>query len=288
MYNQKRSEVVNFFTPKLPVYFSSPRLTLLLTLLDIPPDRLPPIRSVLGHIIPLPSRLKIMDDNAFGLSSVSHPSELGVDWNTFRDFLDSDYPLALDGQKHATAASVCLKIFFRCDQAPYSWRTLRVRRFQRHRADLKPKTLWHRSVTRRLHLRTHRHRVDLKHRADLKPKTSRHQSPRFHWHFWTCLSGQVVPKVPRAFRKFEGEIEAQRIRSGLLKFLLEKAAYSDSLLKFAHRRVFRFGYLQQSHPTYMKQAIFALAKYIHRVTGETAEVRACESIWSRQRWFNAH
>jgi hypothetical protein len=74
---------------------------------------------------------------------------------------------------------------------------------------------------------------------------------------------------------------------GHLEFLLEKSAYSDSLLNFARRRVFRFGYLNRSHSKYMKKAIFALAKYVHRVTGETAEVRACESIWGRDRWFTA-
>jgi hypothetical protein len=156
-----------------------------------------------------------------------------------------------------------------------------VYRSQRHHTDLKPKTLWHRHVGRS-HLGTYRHR-----RADLKPKTLWHQGTRFIRYFWTYLFSQVFQKFPQAFWAFEREIEAQHIRSVHLKFLLEKAAYSDSVLNFARRRVFRFGYLQQSHPTYMKKAIFALAKYIHRVTGETAEVRACESIWGRHRWFAA-
>jgi hypothetical protein len=66
----------------------------------------------------------MMDSDALGLFSISLIS--GVDWNIFRDFLDSGHPLALDGQRHATAASACLKIIFICDQAPHSWRTLRV------------------------------------------------------------------------------------------------------------------------------------------------------------------
>ena len=35
----------------------------------------------------------------------------------------------------------------------------------------------------------------------------------------------------------------------------------------------------------MKKAIFALAKYIRRVTGEPAEVMVCKSIWGRKEWF---
>jgi len=72
-----------------------------------------------------------------------------------------------------------------------------------------------------------------------------------------------------------------------LQYLLEKAAYSDNILDFARRRVFRFGYLLRKHPTYMKKAIFSLAKYTQRVTGETTKVRACESIWGQDCWFTA-
>jgi hypothetical protein len=80
----------------------------------------------------------------------------------------------------------------------------------------------------------------------------------------------------------------QNLRSNHLQFLLEKSAYSDNLLNFAHHRVFRFRYLHRKHPTYMKKAIFALAKYVQRVTGSMVEVRACESIWGHNRWFTAH
>ena len=232
-YNQKLGEVLNFFVSKLPLYFSSTRLTLLLTLLDIPPVRLGPFRSVWGHIIPLPSRLKKIDEDAFNLSSVSHIP--GVDWSIFRDFLGSGYPLALDGQRYATAASACLKIIF---QAPHSWPTPRIHRSQRHREGLK-------------------------HHADLKPKTLWHQRPRFLWYRRTYLSSQGVHKIPQACRDLEHEVEAQHIRSVHVKFLLEKAAYSDNLLNFARHRVFRFGYPHRNHPTHMKKVIYALAKYIH-------------------------
>ena len=256
-YNQKLGEVLNFFVSKLPLYFSSTRLTLLLTLLDIPPVRLGPFRSVWGHIIPLPLRLKKIDEDAFNLSSVSHIP--GVDWSIFRDFLGSGYPLALDEQRYATAASACLKIIF---QAPHSWPTPRIHHSQRHREGLK-------------------------HHADLKPKTLWHQRPRFLWYCRTYLSSQGVHKIPQACWDLEHEVEAQHIRSVHVKFLLEKAAYSDNLLNFARRRVFRFGYPHRNHPTHMKKVIYALAKYIHRVTGETVEVRACESIWGRKGWFSA-
>jgi hypothetical protein len=257
-YEQKCEEVLNFFVSKLPLYFSSTRLTLLLTLLDIPLDHLRAFRSVWGHIIPLPPRLRKIDEGAFNLSSVSHIS--GVDWSIFRDFLDSGYPFALDGQRYAAAALACLKIKF---QAPHSWPTPRVHRSQRYREDLKH------------------------HAALQKPKTSWHQRPRFLLYRMPYLSSQVIHRNPQVLRDFEHEVEAQHIRSVHVKFLLEKAAYSNSLLNFARRRVFRFGYPHQNHPTHMKKAIYALAKYIHRVTGETAEVRACESIWGRKGWFSA-
>ena len=252
IYNQKLGACLNFFASRLHLYYSSSRLTLLLTLLDIPPDRLPSIASFQSDIIPLPSRLKRMDSDALSFFSASHL--LGVDWKIFQDFLDSGHPLALDGQRHAAAASACLKIIFICDQAPHSWRILRVdQRPQRYRTDPKPKTLWHRSVR--------------------------------HWHQRTSLSNPALHKILDLW-EFQQKIRSQRFRSRHLQFLLEKSAYSANLLDFARLRVFRFGYLQRNHPKYMKTVIFALATYIHRVTGRTAEVRACESIWGRQRWFS--
>jgi hypothetical protein len=88
--------------------------------------------------------------------------------------------------------------------------------------------------------------------------------------------------------EFRTKQYSDSLRSTHLRFLLEKSAYSDNILNFARHRVFRFGYLHRKHPTYIKKTIFALAKYIQRVTGETAEVRACESIWGRDRWFTAN
>jgi len=258
-YNQKLGEVLNFFTSKLPLYFSSSRLTLLLTLLDIPPHCLDPYPSFWAEIVPLPSRLKAMDDDAHCLHSLLSSSKFsGEDlvWNIFRDFLESAHPLAFDRKRHAAAASACLQIIFTYDQMPLSQRTLRVDRSRRHRADLKPKKLWHRSVR--------------------------------HWDLRTYLSSRKPHKIPQAFLEFQQRIQYQHLRSGHLKFLLKKSAYSNSLLNFVRRRVFRFRYLQRNHPTYMKKVIFALAKYIHRVTGETAEVRACQSIWGRQRWFTVY
>ena len=256
IYNQKLREVLDFFASKLRLYYSSSRLTLLLTLIDTPPDHLHLITVFRTDVIPLPSRLKMVDYDAFGLyRSFSHA--LRGNCYIFRDFLGSSHPLALDGHRHATAASACLKIIFMCDQAPYSRRPLRVdQSSERHRSDLKLKSLWYRSVK--------------------------------HWNLRTYLSSEKLQNVSPAFVEFVKKIQHQHLLSGHLKFLLEKSAHSDNLLNFARRRVFRFGYLQRNHPTYMKKAIFALAKYIHRVTGETAEVRACESIWERDRWFTAN
>jgi hypothetical protein len=257
IYNQKLEEVLNFFTSQLQLYYSSSRLTFLLTLLDIPPNplRQDPTFWLDIPFLALPSRLKMMDSDAFSLGSISRfPA---VEWGIFRDFLDSGHPLALDGQKRATAALACLEIIFIYDQAPHSRRTPRVvQRSQRHRADLKPKTLWR-------------------------------QSAIFLSRFERYLSRRLDQKKFRAFREFQGKIQAQHVRSEHFIFLLEKSAYSDNLLNFARRRVFRFEYLRRKHPIYMKKAIFALAKYIRRVTGETAEVRACQSIWGLKEWFTA-
>jgi hypothetical protein len=242
IYNQKLGEVLNFFVSKLQQYYSSSRLTLLLTLLDSP--NLDPDPNFRANIVPLPTRLKAMDSDAHCLHSFFSASDRPrMDYSIFRDFLNSGHPLALDGQRHATAASACLKIIFIYDQVPHSQRTLRVYHSQRLRAALKP---------RKWHLGT-----------------------RYLWHPRTYLSSRKSHKIH----------QDQYFRSLHLKFLLEKSAYSDSLVKFAHRMVFRFGYLQRNHPTHMKTVIFALAKYIHRVTGEMAKVRTCESIWGRQGWF---
>ena len=254
IYNQKLGEVLYFFASRLQRYYSSSLLTLLLTSLDIPPH-LRLINTVFqANTIPLPSGLRAMDSDFLSFSSVSHL--LAVDWNIFRDFLDSGHPLALDGKRHATAASACLKLIFTCYQVPLS----SFRRFSRH------------SLTPRLSVYkehfSHRHNVHRVWRNFLRPYLSTHM----------CRG---IPGIYIALDLH------QRTRAIHLRFLLEKSAYSDSLLTFTRRRVFRFGYLQRNHPTYMKKAIFALAKYIHRVTGETAEVRACKSIWGRNGWFSA-
>ena len=252
IYNQKLTEVLDLFTSKLQLYYSSSRLTLLLTLLDIPPNPLRPDPTFWLNIpfLALPSRLKMMDSDALSLGSVSRfPA---VEWEIFREFLDSGHPLALDGQRRATAASACLKLILIHDQAPHSRRTPRVvQRSQRHRADLKPKGLWH-------------------------------QNPIFLSRLGRYFPRRVDRTISRDFSEFQGKIQAQHFRSEHFIFLLEKSGYSDNLLNFARRRVFRPEYLRRKRPIYMKKAIFALAKYIRRVTGETAEVMVCKSIWGRK------
>ena len=249
IYHQRLGEVLNFFTSKLPLYFSSSRLTLLLTLFVIPSDS----PHFWADLIPLPSRLKMMDRDALGVLS----AYLSTDGNIFQNFLDSGHPLALDGRRYATAASAFLKIIFKQYQVPLSC----FQRFRRH------------SLTPRLG-------VNMEHHS--------------HWCNVNLLGWKnfletyfATPKRQGISAVYATLAHAQRLRTIHLRFLLEKSAYSDSLLSFARCRVFRFGYLCRKHPTYMKETIFALAKYIHRVTGGTAEVRACESIWGRDKWFTA-
>ena len=254
IYNQKLGEVLNFFASKLSLYFSSARLTLLLTLLDNPPDRLRPITGVWADIIPLPSRMKMMDSHALHFLSSSH---LSIYCYIFRDFLDSGHPLALDAKRHSTAALACLKIIFKPYQVPLSC----FHRFWRH--SLAPRLC-----------------MDSEHLSHWREENL----PGWIDFLGIYFSTNTGWGIPEMYANLEHH---QRTRSNHLQFLLEKSAYSDSLLNFARRRVFRFGYLHKKHPTYMKKAFFALANYIHRVTGETAEVRACESIWGHKGWFSA-
>ena len=254
IYNQKLGEVLHFFSSRLQPYYSSSRLTLLLTILGVP-HHLRSSTVFQANVMPLPSRLRAMDQAFLSFSTISHcPPE---HWSIFRDFMDSGHPLALDGQRYATAALACLKLIFNRYQVPLS----SFRRFSRH------------SLTPNLGMYVehflHRNNVHL-------PVWEKFLRPYLSTHM--CRG---IPGIHVALDSY------QRSRAIHLQFLLEKSAYSDSLLTFTRRRVFRFGYLQRNHPTYMKKAIFALAKYIHRVTGETTEVMACESIWGRNGWFSA-
>jgi len=253
IYNQKQEEILDFFKSKLPLYYSSSRLTLLLTLLEYSSDRFHPMRFFGPEYISLPSRLKMMDRDALNFMSVP---QLSGDWNIFRNFLGSDHPLALDGQRYATAALTCLKIIFKHYQVPL----LCFQRFRRH--ILTPS-------------------VDMEQIANRRDVKSLPGWKNFLETHFSTSERQGIPEIHAALYL------CQRRRTIHLGFLLRKSAYSDNLLNFARCRVFRFGYLCRKHPTHMKQAIFALAKYIHQVTGGTAEVRACESIWGRDKWFTA-
>jgi hypothetical protein len=266
LYNHHLAIVLNFFASKLRLYYSSSRLTLLLTFLS--PIEHNHLRT---HVIPLPSRLHFADKTALGLQSAggyySNPEKCY--WKIFRDFLDSGNPLALDERRYTIAALACLKIMFGQYQAPVlciTWfsrhsRTLREdmeAHYQRNHTDLPVGINWRRNISLYWDLRTHLPHQMRQGRNLLGPEIT-----------FDLMNTQTI----------------QYHRSNHLQFLLEKSTYSDNILDFARYRVFRFGYLARQHPTYMKKAIFALAKYIQRVTGETTEVRACESIWGRHKWF---
>ncbi|KIM35968.1 hypothetical protein M413DRAFT_449493 [Hebeloma cylindrosporum] len=117
-------------------------------------------------------------------------------------------------------------------------------------------------------------------RAQILAGTDWKRRIKFYWYLRTYIYDSTSYFHYFQFLK---NISDNRSRSIHLQFLLEKSGHSDPLLNFARRRVFRFRYLHRKHPTYIKKAIFALAKYIQRVTGGTAEVRACESLWGHGR-----
>ena len=271
IYNNHLKAVLDFFVSRLQPYYSSSRLTLVLTFLSTTQSNHFPT-----HCVPLPSRLKIMDSNALNLHGIHGfvPQEhLGQHRKIFQDFLNSGDPLALDEKRYATAASACLKILFglyRPLVSKFRWftqhsRILRVGTeppFQRHYADLPARTNWRRNI-------------------------------EFYWCFRTFFPGlalQGVAETPQSTKITMDEFRVNQIRilSSHLQFLLEKSVHSDNILSLARRKVFRFGYLHRNHPTYMKKAIFSLARYIRRVTGEGVEVRACESVWGRDAWFTAN
>jgi hypothetical protein len=266
--------VLEFFVSKLPLYYSSSQLTLLLTGLAIPSDLLLNSHDILENIAfpELPSKLKTMDLHALALHRIFTYVPAG-NCNIFQDFLGSGHPQALDSQRYATATLACLKLVFKHYQPPVSY----VSWLSQH------------SHTLRSHIE---HYSQWNHITD---KTSWTKRINFYWHLRTSFSSRMPPKHniyiedivdtrPDEFHAdFLEKIQNDSSHSAHLQSLLEKSAHSDDILHFAHHRVFRFGYLHREHPKYMKKAIFALAKYIHRVTGETAEVKACESIWGCDR-----
>jgi len=261
IYNKNLALVLDFFASKLHLYYSSSRLTLLLTsVLPSKPNYLRP------HSIPLPSKLKITDADSLDLHTAGGHFQRKSYWRIFQDFLDFNHPLALDKRRYAFAALACLEILFGHSQPPVS----RVTWFSQHS----------RIVRERMEDHSQQHHKALR-------VESYWRRVAFYWHLRTRHHNQMPRKqsVSDRFFQFTQESEDQDSRSHHLLFLLPKSVYSHAILDFAYYRVFRFGYLHRKHPTYMKRAIFALAKYIEQATGETAEVRACESIWGRETWF---
>ena len=263
IYNKNLALVLDFFASKLHVYYSSSRLTLLLTLLSFNGSN-----YLLTHHIPLPSRLKIADEDALDLYGAGGLHRAMGDWKIFEDFLHSNDLLALDERRYIVAASACLKILFRCSQPPISRITWFSQHFRALRMCMEDHSQQNRNVP-------------------WEEVYSRHVA--FYWHLRTRHRNQKPQEqsLLRRSSQFNQEGGAQDSLSNHFRFLLRRSAYSHNIPNFARYRVFRFGYLHRQHPTYMKRAIFALAKYIERVTGDTAEVRTCESIWGRDRWFAA-
>ena len=261
LYNHNLASVLNFFASKLHLYYSSSRLALLLTFLSASEDN-----HLRTHFIPLPSRLKIADDNALGLQHAGGHYVKNCYWEIFQDFLDSSDPLALNERRYTIASLACLKVLFGHYQAP----VLRFTWFNQHR----------RALRIRIEIRSQRHHRDLPVGTDWEGDIG------LYWHLRTHLPTRRPHGIYLSNRTIHFEWRAiQYDCSKHLPFLLQKSAYSNNILNFARDRVFRFGYLHRKHPVHMKKAIFYLAKYIQRVTGETAEVRACESIWGRDRWL---
>ena len=293
IYTHKCGEVLSFFISKLQPYYSSSRFTLLLTFLDTPEDFIKSTENS-AHLVPLPARLEEKDVRGLIKSLGCVPTR-----NIFQDFLESGHPLALNGQRHATAALACLKIIFKLYhyQAPLS----HLEWFGQHYR--------HPRVAQK-HLSHQRHTVhpagmgwnqfssfmiDISIPSHMKKRKGQGlwvSNSHLRNHRMTCVSihipyGRLVHYSEMGRLIFYGHLilvnHYQKLRSRHLQSILQKSAYSDDLLDFARHRVFRFGYLQRRHPPYIRKTIFALAQYIHRVTGRTAELRLCESLWGRSK-----
>jgi len=280
LYNHKLRLVLDFFASKLHLYYSSSRLTSLLTTIyasiDSPASVISTQHSIEDSdaLVPLPPRVRAVDNAALSLcGALSYSRRLKTEslWEIFLDFLDSDHPLALDGDRYATAAWSFLNVIFKHYQLPvfcFAW-------FSQH----------YRTMGLDLEHPSTRHLFHSEAEMDFS------QTVDMYWGLRTiqvpgCLDTEYSKVLRQEYEDYQA-FSLQNLLSGHLQFLLERSAYSNNLLNFARHRVFRFRYLHRRHPTHMKKAIFALAKYIQRVTGSTAEVSACESIWGRKKWFTA-
>jgi len=262
IYNKNLALVLDFFASKLHLYYSSSRLTLLLTFLSSNESDYLQTDAIL-----FPSRLKITDEDPLHLRNIGS-DRVAPCWHIFQDFLNSNDPLALDERRYTVAALACLKILFEHHQPPVSRITWFSQNSRVLRESMEDHSQW-------------RHKV--------LQVESYQRGVTFYWHLRTRDPNPMPQNqhIWDRFYQFRQESFHQHFRSNHLLFLLPKSAYSHDILNFARYRVFRFGYLHRMHPKCIKRAIFALAKYIQRVTGETAEVRACESVWGRKTWFTA-
>ena len=107
IYNKNLALILDFFSSKLHLYYSSSQLTLLLTFLSTSQPQF--LRT---DSIPLPSRLKIIDEESLDLYATAGWYPDKYSWHIFQNFLNSDDPLALEERRYAVAALACLKILF--------------------------------------------------------------------------------------------------------------------------------------------------------------------------------
>jgi hypothetical protein len=110
-----------------------------------------------------------------------------------------------------------------------------------------------------------------RHHADLPAGTNWGRDLEFYWRLRTFFPSLALQRIPKTSER-RYVILDYRVPYDTHSFKPPsippgKSAHSDNILGLARRKVFRFGYLHRNHPIYMKKAIFALARYIQRVTG---------------------
>jgi hypothetical protein len=180
--------------------------------------------------------------NLHGARGFVPQEHLGQHQKIFQDFLNSGDPLVLDGERYAPAPSAFLKILFGLYGPAGS------------------KFKWSRFTRQSRILRVGMRPFPQQHHANL-PLGTNWGRIESYWYlrlYFSSLELQSILEAPqhRYIHLDQLRVDEICILSSHLQFLLEKSAHSGSILRFARRKVFRFGYLHQNHPIYVKKPIF--------------------------------
>lgn len=235
IYNHHLEVVQNFLrAPKLSAYYLNIQSALLLTHVQKDKSSLPGLddRALLSPR---------MDEQALNLSQLftALSPKLSRDIHhsqILENFLDFLMPSGdLDAERYATVAFVCLIHLFGDYWAPVSRSTWFSRHSQARIKDTEHLSRWH--------------------GPQLRGTLWWGENVAFYWHLRTCIPdhswsnfGTKTFSTQDVLTIYWDKLARQQYCSIFIQFLLEGSSYSDQLLSFSRRRVFRFGYLHRKHP----------------------------------------